>query len=83
MYDPSKGVIAIATGYSGGKYTYSKINHDLLQPDTMKSTPDQMQDLDTYINGKGVSETYSNGAFTFKVGMQHMHADRKAMDINM
>lgn len=53
MYDPSKGVIAIATGYSGGKYTYSKINHDLLQPDTMKSTPDQMQDLDTYINGKG------------------------------
>ena len=47
MYDPSKGVIAIATGYSGGKYTYSKINHDLLQPDTMKSTPDQMQDLDT------------------------------------
>ena len=53
MYDPSKGVIAIATGYSGRKYTYSKINHDLLQPDTMKSTPDQMQDLNTYINGKG------------------------------
>ena len=52
MYDPSKGVIAIATGYSGGKYTYSKINHDLLQPDTMKSTPDQMQDLNTYTNGK-------------------------------
>ena len=74
MYDPSKGVIAIATGYSGGKYTYSKINHDLLQPDTMKSTPDQMQDLDTYINGKG---------YLKRTGMQHMHADRKAMDINM
>lgn len=53
MYDKSKGVIAVATGYSGGKYTYTKINHDLLQTDTMSSTPNQMQDLDSYTNAKG------------------------------
>ena len=33
MYDESKGLIAIATGYSDGKYTYEKLNHDLLQQD--------------------------------------------------
>ena len=44
MYDESKGLIAIATGYSDGKYTYEKLNHDLLQQDTIQSTPDQMQD---------------------------------------
>ena len=53
MYDESKGPIAIATGYSGGKYTYQKLNHDLLQQDTIQSTPDQMQDKDSYTNAKG------------------------------
>ena len=47
MYDESKGLIAIATGYSDGKYTYEKLNHDLLQQDTIQSTPDQMQDKDS------------------------------------
>lgn len=53
MYDESKGLIAIATGYSGGQYTYQKLNHDLLQQDTVQSTPDQMQDKDSYTNAKG------------------------------
>ena len=53
MYDESKGLIAIATGYSDGKYTYEKLNHDLLQQDTIQSTPDQMQDKDSYTNAKG------------------------------
>lgn len=53
MYDESKGLIAIATGYSNGVYTYEKINHDLLQQDTILSTPDQMQDKDSYINARG------------------------------
>lgn len=53
MFDPSKGVIAVATGYSSGKYTYTKIDHNLLQTETISSTPNQMQDLDSYTNGKG------------------------------
>ena len=53
MYDESKGLIAIATGYSDGKYTYEKLNHDVLQQDTIQSTPDQMQDKDSYTNAKG------------------------------
>ena len=72
MYDESKGLIAIATGYSGGKYTYERLNHDLLQQDTIQSTPDQMQDKDSYTNAKGYSEN-SDGTFQIKVGGEYSY----------
>ena len=53
-YDKNKGLIAIATGYSGGKYTYQKLNLNWVQGDSITSTPDQMLDIDSYTNGNGI-----------------------------
>jgi len=52
-YEKSKGVCAIATGYSGGSYSYTKLD-PFIGADTYKSTPDRAQDLDSYRNADGV-----------------------------
>lgn len=52
-FDANKGLIGIATSYSDGKYVYETIDSGWLQTDTVNSTPDQRQDLDSYVNAKG------------------------------
>lgn len=52
-YDSQKGLVAIATSYSGSSYQYEKINFNWIQTDSINSTPDQITDLDTYTNGDG------------------------------
>lgn len=53
-YDKNKGLIAIATEYSGKKYTYQALNLGWIQGDTISSTPDQMLDIDSHTNGNGI-----------------------------
>jgi len=51
-YSKSKGLLAVATSYSNGGYSYTKID-GYIQYAGMSSTPNQMQDLDSYVNTKG------------------------------
>lgn len=52
-YSKSKGLIAIATGYSGGNYEYTVLDMGWVQSESITSTPNQIQDLDSYVNGNG------------------------------
>ena len=52
-FEESKGLIAIATGYANGSYQYEAVDLNYVQMDTIIATPSQMQDLDSYVNGKG------------------------------
>lgn len=51
-YDSSKGLISVATGYSGGTYTYTNIDKYIAH-ENLTITPEQRQDLDSYVNAKG------------------------------
>ncbi len=52
-YEKEKGLVAVATRYSAGTYHYEKINFGWVQTDTINSTPDQITDLDDFVNGDG------------------------------
>lgn len=54
-YSNSKGLIALPTAYSKDDgYTYKKLSYKFIQPNGNYSiTPNQMQDLDSYVNGNG------------------------------
>jgi hypothetical protein len=51
-YDKSKGLLAVATSYSNGTYGYEKIDQYFAAED-LTITPNQMQDLDSYVNANG------------------------------
>lgn len=55
-YSNAKGLIALPTGYSeSGGYTWQKLSYHFIQPNGgISITPNQMQDLDSYVNGDGV-----------------------------
>ena len=52
-YSNSNGLIMVATGYSGGTYTYTKLSYKYIQQQGLSITPDIIQDLDSYRNGNG------------------------------
>lgn len=52
-YNTEKGLFMVATGYHGGKYTYQRFPLELMTADSIEMTPDQMQDLDSHVNGYG------------------------------
>lgn len=51
-YEKSKGVVAVATSYSNGSYTYKKLDK-FVGANNITITPNQMQDLDSYVNANG------------------------------
>lgn len=51
-FDKSKGVLGIATAYSNESYTYTKLDK-FMGINNYTSTPNQMQDLDSYVNANG------------------------------
>ena len=51
-YDKSKGLVAIATSYSGGNYGYTKLD-GYIKAEGLTIIPNQMQDLDSYVNSTG------------------------------
>ena len=54
-YEKSKGMLSVATSYSSGTdtYYYEKIDK-YLEASSLNITPDQMQDLDSYVNANGI-----------------------------
>lgn len=54
-YSNSKGLIALPTAYDKKDgYTYKKLSYKYIQPNgNFSITPDQMQDIDSYVNGNG------------------------------
>lgn len=52
-YDNSKGLISLPVGYSGGSYQWKKLSYKYAQPSGINITPNQMQDIDSYVNGNG------------------------------
>ena len=54
-YSNAKGLIALPTAYSKDDgYTYKKLSYKFIQPNgNLTITPNQMQDLDSYVNGNG------------------------------
>lgn len=52
-YSKEKGLIAIATGYQDGEYTYTKLNLNWVQAESITSTPEQIMDVDSYRNANG------------------------------
>lgn len=48
-FSKSKGLVSIATGYSGGNYEYTKIDQ-FIAADNLSITADRAQDLDSYVN---------------------------------
>lgn len=56
-YSNSKGLIALPTAYnaSSKEYTWKKLSYKYVQPNGgISITPNQMQDIDSYVNGNGV-----------------------------
>lgn len=51
-FSKSKGLVSIATGYSGGNYEYTKIDQ-FIAADNLSITADRAQDLDSYVNANG------------------------------
>ncbi len=54
-YEKSKGLVAVASGYDGSSYSYTRLSYKYIQPNgALAITPDQIQDLDSYRNGNGI-----------------------------
>lgn len=51
-FNREKGLLSIATSYKDGVYTYEKID-SLIGADNLQSTPNQMQDIDSFVNANG------------------------------
>lgn len=54
-YSNAKGLIALPTAYSQKDgYTFAKLSYKFIQPNgNLTITPNQMQDIDSYVNGNG------------------------------
>lgn len=55
-YSNSKGLIALPTAHSDKNgYTFQKLSYQFIQLNNgISITPDQMQDIDSYVNGNGL-----------------------------
>lgn len=51
-FEKAKGLVSIATGYSGGDYQYTKIDK-YIAANNLNITPGRAQDLDSYVNANG------------------------------
>lgn len=78
-FEFSKGMVAVATSYSGGDYHFEKLD-PYIEPSSLNITPDQMQDLDSYVNANGklkrTTMPYSRSKIEFNV----KHTDEKTVD---
>lgn len=77
--DFSKGMIAVATSYSGGQYRYEKLDQ-YIEASSLNITPDQMQDLDSYVNANGRLKRNVMPYSRSKIEANIKHTDEKTMD---
>lgn len=78
-YEIKKGMVAVATSYSGGDYHFEKIDQ-YIEAASLNITPDQMQDLDSYVNANGKLKRTTMPYSRSKIEFNIKHTDEKTMD---
>lgn len=78
-FDFGKGMIAVATRYSGGEYHYEKLD-PYIEASSLNITPDQMQDIDSYVNANGKLKRTTMPYTRSKIEFNIKHTDEKTMD---
>lgn len=78
-FELNKGMIAVATSYSGGDYHYTKLDQ-YIEASSYNVTPDQMQDLDSYVNANGKLKRTVMPYSRSKIEFNLVHMEEKQMD---
>lgn len=78
-YDKNKGMLAIATTYDGKNYHYEKIDK-YIKESSLLITPDQMQDLDSYVNANGDLKRNVMPHVRSKIEGDIIHCSEETMD---
>ena len=78
-YEKNKGMVAVATSYSGGDYHFEKLDQ-YIEASSYNVTPDQMQDLDSYVNANGKLKRTTMPYSRSKIEFNIVHTDEEIMD---
>lgn len=78
-FDKKKGMVAVATSYSNETYGYEKIDQ-YIEASSLNVTPDQMQDLDSYVNANGKLKRTVMPYVRSKIEANIKHTDENTMD---
>lgn len=78
-FEKGKGLLAIATSYSGGGYEYTKID-GYVGANNITITPDIIQDLDSYRNANGLLRRKVLPYTSVKIEMNTFSMKDKEMD---
>ena len=79
-FDKSKGMIAVATSYSGGKYNYEKLDK-YIEASSLNITPDIVQEEESYRNANGLLKRPGIMPYTAsKIEANIKHTDENTMD---
>lgn len=80
MFEFKKGMIAIATSYTGKEYHYEKLD-PYIEAGSLNITPDSIQETDSYRNANGALKRPDIMPLTIsKVEFNVKHAKEKEMD---
>ena len=78
-FDKKKGMIAVATSYDGSNYHYEKLDK-YIEASSLIISPDQMQDLDSYVNANGVLKRTVMPYTRSKAEGNIVHCEENKMD---
>lgn len=78
-YEKNKGMIAVATSYGGGDYHFEKLDQ-YIEASSYNVTPDQMQDIDSFVNANGKLKRTTMPYSRSKIEFNIVHTDEKTMD---
>ncbi len=78
-YAKSKGMVMVATDYNNGEYSYEKLDQ-YIEAGSYNVTPDQMQDLDSYVNANGVLKRKTMPYSRSKIEFNIKFSDEDSMD---
>ena len=79
-FDKSKGMIAVATSYSGGKYNYEKLDK-YIEASSLNITPDIVQEEESYRNANGLLKRPGIMPYTeSKIEANIKHTDENTMN---
>lgn len=79
VFEKSKGMVAVATSYSGGDYHFEKLDQ-YIEASSYNVTPDQMQDLDSYVNANGKLKRTTMPYSRSKIEFNIKHTDEETID---
>lgn len=78
-FEKSKGMLAIATSYSGGSYGYTKLDK-FVGVENITITPDIIQDIDSFRNQKGKLKRKTMPCTVTKIEINTAFMPEKDMD---